>query len=80
MAGKQPEGLEGFDTKLVGTSNAIKGVEKMEIVITLSSDIDFKGASFNLNLNNCVFTLNGNGKTISNIVNITGFAISSGNS
>ena len=80
MNGKDPKGLEGFEVTLCATSDYIKGVANQNIVIELTEDIDFKGASFNLNLTNCTFTLKGNGHKISGVVNNSGFAVSSGNS
>ena len=79
VGGKDPEGLAGFEVTLCESSAYIKGVANKTIVINLTEDIDLKGASFNLNLTNCTFILNGNGKTISGIVNNSGFAVSSGN-
>ena len=51
-----------------------------KIVINLTQDIDFGGASFNINLMEADFTLNGNGHTISGISNTNGFTQSTNNS
>lgn len=79
--GKEPEGLNGFVAGPVnGQTSTIKGVTNKDIVIELNQDIDFKGASFNLNLEGGSFTLKGNGHTIYGLVNNSGFAVSSQNS
>ena len=51
-----------------------------KIIINLTEDIDFGGASFNINLMEAEFELNGNGHTISGIANTTGFTQSTNNS
>ena len=80
IAGKDAKGLEGFEVTLCASSQYVKGVANQKIVINLTQDIDMRGAAFNLNLTNCTFILNGNGHTISGVVNNSGFAVSSGNS
>ena len=79
IAGKDAEGLANFEVTLCASSQYVKGVANQKIVINLTQDIDLKGAAFNLNLTNCTFILNGNGHTISGVVNNSGFAVSSGN-
>ena len=78
MNGKEPKGLEGF-TDSICVGSAITGVSGADIIINLTADVDFKGASFNLNLDRTNFVLNGNGHTISGVVNNSGFAVSSNN-
>ena len=75
--GKTPEALEVFTR--VDINKDIKAVSGKDVVITLTSNIDMKGASFNLNLSGVSFTLNGNGYTISGLVNNSGFAVSNSN-
>ena len=80
LAGKDAKGLAGFEVTLCASSQYVKGVANQTIVINLTQDIDMRGAAFNLNLTNCTFILNGNGHTVSGVVNNSGFAVSSGNS
>ncbi len=70
--------LEGcnFESGITSGIKQLKG----NIVINLTNDIDLGGASFNINLKDANFTLNGNGYTLSGICNATGFAESSNNS
>ena len=80
--------IKGFDglTRAMAHSSGIYSVYG-DIVIELTSDIDFKGASFNLNVGEdngerTSFTLKsseGNNFTISGIVNQSGFAVSNAN-
>ena len=78
--GKEPTLLAGFSVDECFASNGtILGISNKTIVINLTQDIDMKGAAFNLNLQNCTFVLNGNGHTISGIVNNSGFAVSNQN-
>ena len=80
MNGESVDALADFKVTKCASSSYIMGVADKNIVIELTSDVDFKGSSFNLNLTNCTFTLKGNGHTISGVVNNSGFAVSSGNS
>ena len=78
--GKNPALLAGFDVdECLASNGTIFGVANKTIVIELTQNVDMKGAAFNLNLQNCTFILNGNGKTISGIVNNSGFAVSDEN-
>ena len=77
--------IEGFDglTRAMAHNSGIYSVYG-NIVIELTSDIDFMGASFNLNVGKeggetTTFTLKGNDHTISGIVNQSGFATSNSN-
>ena len=80
MNGESVDALADFKVTKCASSAYIMGVADKNIVIELTSNVDFKGSSFNLNLTNCTFTLKGNGHTISGVVNNSGFAVSSGNS
>jgi prepilin-type N-terminal cleavage/methylation domain-containing protein len=75
--GKKVE-VNGFSEFSRNQKDNIYGVTG-KIVIDLTRDIDFKGASFNINLYGADFTLNGNGYTISGISNASGFATSTQN-
>ncbi len=75
--GEQPAGLAGFTREVL--VNDIATVTSKNIVINLEADIDLRGASFNLNLLDVDFTLNGNNHTISGVVNNSGFAVSDDN-
>ena len=68
--------LENFTTTEVDQITCVTG---KHIVINLGGNIDMKGAAFNLNIIDCDFTLNGNGYTISGVVNNSGFALSAQN-
>ena len=76
MNGKDAGALSDFGTTPYSNMTLVNSAD---IVINLDKDIDFKGAAFNLNLYNTNFTLNGNGHTISGIVNNSGFAVSNHN-
>ena len=78
-ANEIPEGLKAYFSQYYDGGNKIYGVTGKNIVIDLKNDIDMRGAFFNLNLFDVSFTLNGNGHTISGVVNNSGFATSAQN-